>query len=108
MRWRPGRFAERLSLDYHHLYYPRWLPPTQVDSSGTPFTPSLDGNSIGNLGVSYTPQTCPECQLSVQIKNIWNASALYPATSVAGEGEGNLGVPGLERRIAWVTLRFGF
>lgn len=108
MRWQPGFIDRRLSIDYLHLYYPHWLPPTQVDTEGRSFTPSLDGNSIGNLGISYRPRLCEQCQLGVEVKNIWNASALYPATSVAGEGEGNLGVPGLERRVAWVTVRFGF
>ncbi|MBD8527371.1 TonB-dependent receptor plug domain-containing protein [Pseudomarimonas arenosa] len=108
LHWQPAFGQRRISVDYLHLHYPRWLPPIQIDSDGRPFTPSLDGNSIGNLTLSWRPSPCQSCELSLQLKNVWNATALYPATSVAGEGEGNLGVPGLERRSAWVTLRFGF
>lgn len=106
--WKPLRLDGRLSLLYTQLHYPRWYPPVQVDAGGAPFTPKLDGNSIGQFGLDYRFARWPAWSANLQVKNLWNASALYPAASVAGEGAGNLGVPALERRSSWVTVRYQF
>lgn len=106
--WRPTRLAGRLALHASLLHWPNWYPPVQEALDGTTFTPRLDGNTVLNLGLVYRPPQLAGTALSLELKNAGNASALYPATSVAGEGEGNLGVPGLERRSAWVTVRYEF
>jgi outer membrane receptor protein involved in Fe transport len=106
LHWRPATFDGRLSAHYNHLYYPSWLPPIQLDASGRSFTPKLDGNLIGNLALQYRPSTWPGLELGLHVKNLFQADALYPATSVAGEGDGNLGVPGVERRSLWATVHY--
>lgn len=106
--WRPLRWRGEAGLQLALLHYPHWYPPIQLDAEGAPFTPRLDGNTLINLGLSWQPARLGGASLALQVKNLGNAGALYPAASVAGEGEGNLGVPGLERRSAWVTLRYEF
>lgn len=106
LHWRPSAFDGRLSAHYTHLYYPSWLPPIQVDDAGRPFTPKLDGNLIANLTLAYRPSSWPDLELGLGLKNLFQADALYPAASVAGEGVGNLGVPGVERRSLWATVHY--
>jgi outer membrane receptor protein involved in Fe transport len=106
--WRPRLWDGQIGLQLTLLSYPHWYPPVQVSPQGIEFTPRLQGNSVLNLGLSWQPPSLPGWSLWAQAKNIGNADALYPAASVAGEGEGNLGVPGLERRSAWVTVRYEF
>jgi len=106
--WRPPSLEGRLSLHGTLIHYPHWYPPVQLAADGSLFTPSLDGNTVVNLGLGYQWRGWPGWSTLLQVKNLGNASNLYPATSVAGEGEGNLGVPGLERRSAWVTVRYQF
>ncbi|MCK7593299.1 TonB-dependent receptor plug domain-containing protein [Pseudomarimonas salicorniae] len=106
--WRPGGREGALSLHASLLDWPHWYPPVQENADGSSFTPELDGNTVLNLGLGYRFVRLPGWSIALQLKNVGNALALYPATSVAGEGEGNLGVPALERRSGWVTLRVDF
>lgn len=108
LRWTPQAFDGRVGLHYTHLYYPSWRPPARIGADGQPFAPRLGGNQLGNLALQWTPAAHPALGLTVEIKNLWNATGLWPAASVAGEGEGNDGVPGLERRTAWATVRYRF
>lgn len=106
--WRPLRFDGRLVLTYTHLYYRAWLPPAQPLAGGGTFSPELPGDHLGNIGVDWSPQRWPALSVGLQVKNLWNNDALYPATSVAGEGVGNQGVAATEARSSWLSLRYRF
>jgi outer membrane receptor protein involved in Fe transport len=105
LEWRPRAANDRLGLQLSVLHYPHWYPPVAGESDGVP---ALDGNTQLNLGLDWQPPWWPGGSISLQVKNVGEASALYPTTSVAGEEAGNLGAPALESRSAWVTVRHRF
>jgi len=104
----PPALDDRWRFSYTHLLYASWKPPARVDADGQSFTPTLDGDQIGHLAVEWQPPQIDGLSVTLQVKNLWNANGLWPATSVAGEGETNQGVPALERRSAWLSLRYRF
>ncbi len=87
------------TLQYNHLYYWGYNAPTQV---------KVDGNNMGNFGVSWSPLS-EWNSLSVDLifKNIWDNDELYPIN-----GTGNIasadGTPALENRTWWLALGYKF
>lgn len=105
MEWRPAFAAQRVALHFTALHYPHWYPPV---SGEVKRVPALRGITVFNVGVDWEPAWWPRGLITLQVKNLGQASALYPTTSVAGEEAGNLGAPALEQRSAWVTVRHRF
>ncbi|GIX35602.1 MAG: hypothetical protein KatS3mg126_1381 [Lysobacteraceae bacterium] len=108
LEWRPPWLDDRLGVQLTVLHYPGWYPPQPRPLGGRQPAPRLPGNTLTDLGLSWSLPGRSGWTLWLEIKNLGNAASLYPATSVAGEEEGNTGVPGLERRSAWFTLRCAF
>lgn len=103
-RWQPNFADGRLVLMSTLLYYPGWYPP----SEGSAQAGRVSGNSLVNLGAAYRPKRFPDLTLDLQVNNLFAANNLYPATSVAGEGVGNQGVPAVESRGFWLRLAYSF
>ena len=104
LRWQPG-FASSWIVQLTQIYYPSWHPPNANNVSNALTAP---GNSITNLGVAWQIKQINGLLAELQFKNLFGADNLYPATSVAGEGQGNQGVPALEERSAWLSLQYRF
>jgi outer membrane receptor protein involved in Fe transport len=104
----PPALQGRWRASYTHLHYSRWMPPARLGADGQPFAPKLDGDQIGHLAIGWHSAHRAGLSLTLQIKNLWNAGGLWPTASVAGEGASNDGVPALERRSAWLSLRHRF
>lgn len=107
--WRPPSLAGRLRLTYTHLHYPGWIPPVTQSTTAPLPVPSLPGADLGNASIEWQFKRWPALRASVSLKNLWGADALYPATTVSGEESvGNIGLPAIEPRTAWLTLRSTF
>jgi len=104
LRWQPT-FATHWIVQLTHIYYPSWHPPN-ANNDASALTAS--GNAITNLGFAWQIKQIEGLVTELQIKNLFSAGNLYPATSVAGEGQGNQGVPALEQRSAWLSLQYRF
>lgn len=103
-RWQPNFADGRLVLMTTWLYYPGWYPPSEGSIRAT----RASGNGILNLGAAYRLKRIPELSMELQVNNAFAANNLYPATSVAGEGVGNQGVPAVESRGFWLRLAYSF
>ncbi len=104
LRWQPS-FASHWIVQLTHVYYPSWHPPNANNASRALDAP---GNGFTNLGLAWQVKQFDGLVAELQVKNLFGADNLYPATSVAGEGQGNQGVPALEARSAWISLEYRF
>ena len=104
LRWQPS-FASNWIVQLTHIYYPSWHPPNANNASRALEAP---GNALTNFGLAWQVKQFDGLVAELQVKNLFGANNLYPATSVAGEGQANQGVPALEARSAWVSLEYRF
>ena len=104
LRWQPS-FAANWIVQVTHIYYPFWHPPNANNASRALEAP---GNGFTNFGLAWQVKQFDGLVAELQVKNLFGANNLYPATSVAGEGQGNQGVPALEERSAWLSLEYRF
>ena len=104
LRWQPS-FAANWVMQLTHIYYPSWHPPNANNASHALTVP---GNGVTNFGLAWQVKQLEGLVAELEVKNLFNAHNLYPATSVAGEGQGNQGVPALEERSAWLSLEYRF
>jgi len=89
------------ALQYNHMYYWGYDAPTTNKVS-------IDGNHIGNLGLSWSPSGAwDSLSLDVIVKNVWDSDELYPINGT-GNLSGAEGTPAVEKRTWWLSLGYRF
>lgn len=84
-----------ISTSVNYLYYHNWYSPQDQ---------KIDGNHLLNLGLLFTLST--KWEFLFMVKNLFDADALYPMNSNAGDASLSDGTPAVEERTVWFSFRY--